>query len=139
MIQQGSSTDSTKWIYQFAIACASLAIACAALSIIAIWVSGIYFQARRRTKKTLCGLLSIASLILLIFCTSFIVWILLISEMRRLGFNIDRSMFNWPMWLAVGATGGYFMSITSMLISYCAIRRRQDKVERNYYHPRNQF
>jgi hypothetical protein len=43
-----------------------LAIACASLSLIAIWFSGMYFQARRRTNKTLCALLSIGLLVLLI-------------------------------------------------------------------------
>jgi biotin transporter BioY len=43
------------------------------------------------------------------------------------------------MWLAVGATGGYLMSFITMLFSYCAIRRREFKMETNYYHPRNQF
>jgi hypothetical protein len=55
-----------KIFIEFAIACASLAIACASLSVIAIWLSGIYFQARRRTKKTLCGLLSLSILVLII-------------------------------------------------------------------------
>jgi hypothetical protein len=51
---------------EFAIACAALAIACAGLSIIAIWISGIYFQARRRTKKTIFALLGLSLLVLLI-------------------------------------------------------------------------
>lgn len=74
-----------------------------------------------------------------IVCTSFIVWILIISETIRLGISVDRSIFQWPMWVAVGATGGYLVSFITMLFSYCAIRRRQSKMDTNYYHPRNQF
>ncbi len=51
---------------EFSIACGSLAITCAGLSIIAIWLSGFYFQARRRTKQTSCALLSMSLLLLLI-------------------------------------------------------------------------
>jgi hypothetical protein len=72
-------------------------------------------------------------------CTSFIVWILIISESVRLGVTITSSIFNWPMWLAVGATGGYLMSFITILFSYCAIQRRKSKREQNYSHPRNQF
>jgi len=74
-----------------------------------------------------------------IVCTSFIVWILLISETLKLGYTVNRNIFSWPMWLAVGATGGYLMSFLTMLFSYCAIHRRQSKMNENYLQPRNQF
>lgn len=141
---------------EFAIACAALAIACASLSIIAIWFSGIYFHVRRRTNRTLCFLfliglevfLACKSLIQIrkktksisyLVCTSLVVWILLISETARLGVSINRFMFEWPMWLAVGASGGYLMSFITIIISYCTIRRRGNKMERDYDPPRNHF
>ncbi|CAF0724902.1 unnamed protein product [Rotaria sordida] len=139
MIEQKSSTEPNKWIYEFAIACASLAIACAGLSIIALWLSGIYFYVRRRTRQTFCFLWCIIFLILIIFCSSFVVWILLISEAIKLGISIDRRIFRWPMWLAIGATGSYLVSLITMIFSFCAINRRKNKIEQNYYRPRNQF
>ncbi len=51
---------------EYAIACASLAIICATFSFIALWLSGIYFQVRRRTGKTLCFLLCMCFLLLII-------------------------------------------------------------------------
>jgi hypothetical protein len=51
---------------EFAIASAAIAIACAALSLIAIWLFGIYFQVRKRTKKTICFLVCLILLVLLI-------------------------------------------------------------------------
>ncbi|CAM2723565.1 unnamed protein product [Rotaria socialis] len=139
IIEQTSSNEPNTWLYGFGIACASLAIACAGLSIIVLWLSGIYFQIRRRTRKTLCFLLCITLLTLINFCTSAAVWILLISETLKLGIAIDRYMFGWPMWLAVGATGGYLMSLITMTFSFCAISRRKNKILQNYYRPRNQF
>jgi hypothetical protein len=43
-----------------------LAIICATFSFIALWLSGIYFQVRRRTGKTLCFLLCMCFLLLII-------------------------------------------------------------------------
>ncbi|CAF2334980.1 unnamed protein product [Rotaria sp. Silwood2] len=139
MIEQKSVIESNIWIYEFAIACASLAIACVGLSIIVLWLSGIYFQVRRRTKETLCFLLCIILLTLIIFCSSFVVWILLISETLKLGISVNRDIFSWPMWLAIGATGGYLMSLLTMIFSFCAIKKRKNKIKQNYYRPRNQF
>ncbi|CAF0733911.1 unnamed protein product [Rotaria sp. Silwood1] len=139
IIEQKSSSNRNTWLYELAIACAVLAIACAGLSIIVLWLSGIYFQVRRRTKDTLCFLFCIILLTLIIFCSSFVVWILLIAETLKLGISIDRHRFSWPMWLAVGATGGYLMSLLTMIFSFCAIYKRKNKINQNYYRPRNQF
>lgn len=72
-------------------------------------------------------------------CTSFIVWILLISETLQLGIAIDRSIFGWPMWLGVSASGGYLMAFLTMMFSCCSQLRRESKMKENYYNPRNQF
>ena len=143
---------------EFAIACASMAIAGAGLSIIAIWLSGVYFHIRRRARNSSCCLLLLSLLVLIVckwsnsldqcrlfvmhcrlVCCSFVVWILLISETVRLGNTIDRRMFRWPMWLAVGATGGYLISFLLMSISFCATFRRRKLIKQNYYHQNNQF
>lgn len=141
---------------EFATASASLAIACAGLSIIAIWSSGLYFKIRRRSKRHLCALFCIILLVLItckwmirkismdwmeciLVCTSFIVWILLISETLQLGIAIDRSIFGWPMWLGVSASGGYLMAFLTMMFSCCSQLRRESKMKENYYNPRNQF
>lgn len=160
LLNYNSSRRWSKKIYffliEFATASAALAIACAGLSIIAIWSSGFYFQARRRSKRHLCPLFCISLLILItckfikrkssmdwfvcsVVCTSFIVWILLISETLQLGVAIDRSIFGWPMWLAVGASGGYLMAFLTMILSCCTQLRRETKMRDNYYNPRNQF
>jgi uncharacterized membrane protein len=75
---------------------------------------------------------------LLVFASA-AVWILLISETLVLGYKADRSIFNWPMWLAVGATGGYFMAFLTMLISFCATVCRQRKRDKNLYYAGNQY
>jgi hypothetical protein len=71
--------------------------------------------------------------------TSAAVWILLIAETLVLGYKADRSIFNWPMWLAVGATGGYFMAFVTMLISFCATVCRQRKRDKSMYYAGNQY
>jgi hypothetical protein len=43
------------------------------------------------------------------------------------------------MWLAVGATGGYFMAFLTMLISFCATVCRQRKRDKNLYYAGNQY
>ena len=65
------------------------------------------------------------------------VWILLISETLVLGYTVDRSIFRWPMWLAVGASGGFLLAFILMLTSFCSTvccgRRRR----RNLYYAEN--
>lgn len=61
------------------------------------------------------------------------VWILLIAETLILRYTVDRSIFNWPMWLAVGASGSYFMSLITMLVSFCKAVCRQNKRDTFYY------
>jgi uncharacterized membrane protein len=76
---------------------------------------------------------------LVIVCNSFIVWILIISETLTLGYSVNRSMFGWPMWLAVGATGGYLMTFITLIFSCFAICRRKNKMATHNYHKRDQF
>jgi hypothetical protein len=56
-----------------------------------------------------------------------------------LGISINPDLFNWPMWLAVSATGGYLMAFITMSFSFCLMCRRENKMGNNFYHSRNQF
>ncbi|CAF1312956.1 unnamed protein product [Adineta steineri] len=135
-----SSLISTgRWNYNFAISSAAIAIGCAGLSIIVLWLSGIYFNVRKKNSCTTCFLLSICLLLLLTFCASFVVWILLISETLTMGYSVNRSIFNWPMWLAVGATGGYLMALLTMLFSFCAVVCHGRKEDRSLNYAANKF
>jgi hypothetical protein len=59
--------------------------------------------------------------------------------MLKMGYTVNRSIFNWPMWVAVGATGGYLMAFLSMLISFCTITCRRRKRDRSLYYQENHF
>ncbi|CAF1133910.1 unnamed protein product [Rotaria sordida] len=124
--------------YPLSMASAALAISCAGLSIIALWLSGIYFNRRTRDKYTQCFLISVSIAVLVSFLTSIAVWILVISEVLALGQRAERSVFRWPMWLAVGASGGYLMAFITMILSFCSglicRRKRGSK-----YHAETQF
>jgi hypothetical protein len=67
------------------------------------------------------------------------VWILLISETLVLGYKVDRSIFNWPMWLAVGASGGYLMAFITWIISFCKAICNQRRTDKSSYYARNQY
>lgn len=121
-----------------ALACAAIAIGCASLSVIAVWCSGIFFHMRRRTKHTQCFLMTFSLFILLIFLASAAVWIIVISATTYFTSPINSSMFNWPMWLAVGASGGYLMAFFFMLFSFCAVCcGRRKKTDKNIYRQDN--
>ncbi|CAF5142320.1 unnamed protein product, partial [Rotaria sp. Silwood1] len=47
------------------------------------------------------------------------VWILIISEIAAFGQKVDRLLFRWPMWLAVGASGGFLLAFITMILSFC--------------------
>ena len=79
------------------------------------------------------------SLILSLVCTSIVVWILLIVETLVLGYTVNTSTLHWPLWLAVGASGGYLMSSLTMLISLCAVVRRQRRRDKDLLEARNHF
>jgi hypothetical protein len=72
-------------------------------------------------------------------CTSIAVWILLISETLALGYSVNRSVINWPMWLAIGASGGFLMAFITMLISFCKSACGQRKRDKNLYYASNQY
>ncbi|UJR13462.1 hypothetical protein I4U23_000476 [Adineta vaga] len=116
-----------RWDYKIATASASVAIACAGISVIIIWLCGIYFNIHRKRSWRLCILVTISILLFITFCASFVVWILLISETLVIGYKVDRSIFRWPMWLAVGATGGYLMAFMTTLIHLCSLACRRRK------------
>ena len=140
-----------------AISSAAIAIGCAGLSVIVLWLTGIYFNARKKTRCTSCILICIWLLMLLtcksiqmknkinlsfsprLVAASVAVWILLIAETLVLGYSVNRSIFNWPMWLAVGASGGYLMAFITMLISFCTTVCRQRKRGKNLYYTSNQY
>ncbi|CAF3925820.1 unnamed protein product, partial [Rotaria sp. Silwood1] len=105
--------------YPISMASASLAISCAGLSVIALWLSGIYFNRRTRDTCTQCFLISVAISVFVAFCTSVAVWILIISEIAAFGQKVDRLLFRWPMWLAVGASGGFLLAFITMILSFC--------------------
>jgi hypothetical protein len=72
-------------------------------------------------------------------CASAAVWILLIAETLVLGYQAQTSIFNWPMWLAVGATGGYLMAFITILGSFCIGVCRQRKRNTNLYYASHQY
>ncbi|CAF2854030.1 unnamed protein product [Rotaria sp. Silwood2] len=105
--------------YPLSMASASLAITCAGLSLITLWLSGIYFNRRTRDKCTQCFLISVCISVFITFCASVAVWILIISEILAFSQKVERSTFRWPMWLGIGASGGFLMGFISILISFC--------------------
>ncbi|CAF1930951.1 unnamed protein product [Rotaria magnacalcarata] len=127
------------WKYKLGIASAALAISCAGLSLIVLWLSGINFNRRKRDSITQCFLSTICILLFVTFCTSVAIWILLIAEILSIGQKAETSIFRWPMWLAIGASGGFLMGFISMVLSFCrglsCRRRRRDEL----YSPENHF
>ncbi len=67
------------------------------------------------------------------------VWILLITETLVLGYKVERKMFDWPMWLAVGASGGYLMSFITLIFSFCRVVCKRRKADKYLTPPREQF
>ncbi|CAF0759040.1 unnamed protein product [Adineta ricciae] len=131
-----------RWDYNIGTASASVAIACAGLSVIIFWLCGIYFNIHRKRKCRLCLLVFISILLFITFCASFVVWILEISETLVIGYKVDRSVINWPLWLAVGSTGGYLMAFVTTLIHLCSImcrRRDREVLYKQSEFTRNQF
>ena len=63
----------------------------------------------------------------------------MIVETLVLGYKVERSMINWPMWLSVGASGGYLMAFITLLISFCAVVCKRRKRDRYLSHSREQF
>ena len=83
ILEQTKSFEPFKWRYgtyrptasrcldpgpllEYAISTASIAIGCAALSIIAVWLTGIYFNVRQRNRCTSCGLVMLSFFVLFI-------------------------------------------------------------------------
>lgn len=64
---------------------------------------------------------------------SIVVWVLIIVESARLGQKVDRDIFRWPIWLAVGSTGAYFISFLLILVSACRTARHRRIIKNHYY------
>lgn len=133
LIQQTKSIEPHKWTYEYAIATASIAIGCAGLSLIVICLSAVYFRIIQRTKSNLSFLFLLSLIVLLTTSASIVVWVLIIVESARLGQKVDRDIFRWPIWLAVGSTGGYLISFLLILISACRTARHRRIVKNHYY------
>ena len=147
-----------KYSLEYAIAITSITIGCAGLSLVIIWLSGIYFQIIQRSKSVLSCLLLLGFSVLItgkylskigrtiidlssyhVACASLVVWILIIVEAARLSRRFDREIFHWPMWLAVGSTGGYLISLLFILVSVCHTVRHRRIIKSHYYQHGDHF
>jgi hypothetical protein len=63
----------------------------------------------------------------------------MITETLVLGYSVDRSIFNWPIWLSVGASGGYLMALVTLVSSFCIVVCNRRKRDKHLYMPRDQF
>ncbi|CAF0822436.1 unnamed protein product [Brachionus calyciflorus] len=106
--------------YDYAIACASLSIAAASLSIILLWVSGLHMCLKDklneyRTIRLRLVEILIAGTLLIDFLT-IIIWVVMLAKNLDSNNVITTNEIGWSLWLAVGSTGGYLISLVLFCI-----------------------